>query len=452
MQFPSHSRTTARGAALVAISAMGTVLGIVIWAASRETGAFLGAFTFVFIFAFSGWFVLTHRRLGRALGVLGMAVGISGLTGFVQHQGDLLVLLIASIALFGLFARYAVRYGTERVESSASRHRGKRRPARHGVLIINPRSGNGKAGRFQLPEEARKRGIEPLLLSPGDDLAELAEQAAQGGADVIGMAGGDGSQALVATVAMRHDIAHVCIPAGTRNNFAGDLGLDRNDVLGALDAFTDGVERRIDVASVNERVYVNNASLGLYAQVVQSDAYRAAKLRTWRRLLPRMLGPSAEKSELEFKGPDGRDLDGTALLIVSNNPYQLRRLGGVGTRLRLDSGRLGIVATRMRKATDLAQLITLGAAGQAKRFRGLRQWSALEFEVRAGAPVAVGLDGEALTLAPPLRFVSLPGALRIRMPRHSRGISPAAAAVTLTRRDLRRLLSIAAGKPGPPVV
>ena len=107
------------------------------------------------------------------------------------------------------------------------------------------------------------------------------------------MAGGDGSQALVATVAMEHDIALVCIPSGTRNHFALDLGLDRDDVVGALDAFTDGVERRIDLASLNERIFVNNASLGVYAQVVQSDAYRDAKLGTWKQMLPELLGRDA---------------------------------------------------------------------------------------------------------------------------------------------------------------
>ncbi len=108
------------------------------------------------------------------------------------------------------------------------------------------------------------------------------------------MAGGDGSQALVATVADRRDIAHVCIPAGTRNHFALDLGLDRDDVVGALDAFTDGAERRIDLAQVNDRVFVNNASLGVYAKVVQSDAYRDAKLETWTGMLPDLLGPRCD--------------------------------------------------------------------------------------------------------------------------------------------------------------
>ena len=95
----------------------------------------------------------------------------------------------------------------------------------------------------------------------------------------------------------------------------------------------------------------------------------------------------------------------------------------------------------------VAKLVTLGTIGQHRRFGGVLQWSCLEFEVRSSAPVAVGLDGEALVLAPPLRFVSLPGALRVRVPRHARGISPARAAVTLTRRNLWALTRIAAGKP-----
>jgi diacylglycerol kinase family enzyme len=162
-----------------------------------------------------------------------------------------------------------------------------------------------------------------------------------------------------------------------------------------------------------------------------------------------MLGPNKAASiDLQFQGPDGRDWTDAALIVVSNNPYQVKRLGGVGSRLRLDSGHLGIVATRIRRATDLARLVTFGTAGQIKRFGGLRQWSALEFEVRSDAPIAIGLDGESHLLAPPLRFVSLPAALRVRMPRHAKGVSPAGAAVTLTRRDFKRLLRIAAGKPG----
>src|SRR4029450_5711908 len=118
------------------------------------------------------------------------------------------------------------------------------------------------AARFGLDDAARERGVRTVVLEPGDDLLALAERAVPAGAHVLGMAGGDGSQALVASVAMRHGVAFVCVPSGTRNHFALDLGLDRDDVVAALEAFTDGVERVIDLGQVNERVFVNNASLG----------------------------------------------------------------------------------------------------------------------------------------------------------------------------------------------
>ncbi len=141
------------------------------------------------------------------------------------------------------------------------------RPAEHPALLINPRSGGGKAERFDLVGECRRRGIAPIALERGDDLEALAEKAALAGADVIGMAGGDGSQALVAGVSSRHQIAHVCVPAGTRNHLALDLGLDRDDVVGALDAYGDALKRTVDVATVNGMTFVNNVDLGVYAEV-----------------------------------------------------------------------------------------------------------------------------------------------------------------------------------------
>jgi diacylglycerol kinase family enzyme len=333
-----------------------------------------------------------------------------------------------------------------------TRHARPAEPARGGVLIINPRSGGGKAERFDLATEAKKRGVEPVLLEDGRNLGELAERACSGGADVVGMAGGDGSQALLASVAMQHDVAHVCVPAGTRNHFALDLGLDRNDVVGALDAFTDGVEHRIDLAAVNERVFINNASLGLYAEVVQSQAYRGAKLRTWRRMLPEMVGAGNGSIELHFDGPDARAWHDATLVVVSNNPYFIKRLRGVGTRPRLDTGGLGILAANMTNARTVAKLVTLGAIGQALRSRGMRQWSSAEFVVSASRPIAIGLDGEAYELTPPLRFVSLPGVLRVRVPRNATGHSPAATRVSLSRRNLALLLRIAIGRQvGEPV-
>jgi hypothetical protein len=239
------------------------------------------------------------------------------------------------------------------------------------------------------------------------------------------MAGGDGSQAVVAAAAVRHGIAYACVPAGTRNHFALDLGLDRSDVLQALDAFTDAVERTIDLGQVNDRVFVNNASLGVYAEVVRSRSYRAAKLQTSLRLLPDLLGPAAAAPDLAFDGPDEQNYSGMSLVLVSNNPYQLSRVARAGGRPRLNTGRLGVLAA--------------WPPG-----RRSREWSLPGLEVRSTGPVPVAVDGEALLLTPPLRFTSLPGVLRVRLPRHLRATRRNAA---LSRRDLTALARIAAGRP-----
>jgi diacylglycerol kinase family enzyme len=305
--------------------------------------------------------------------------------------------------------------------------------------------------RFQLATECRKRGIEPVLLEPGDDLRELAEDAARRGADVLGMAGGDGSQALVASVAARAGLDYVCVPAGTRNHFALDLGLDRADVVGALDAYADGLQRWIDLAEVNGRTFVNNASLGLYAEVVQAPEYRAAKLRTAAAMLPDLLGPDARPLDLCFTGPDGAEERTAHLILVSNNPYQLVPAdGGVGTRERMDRGLLGLVTVTITDAAQASGFLALQAAGQARRFSGWAEWTGTRFEVRSAAPVAVGVDGEALVLDSPLVFTSRPGAVRVRLPRRTLRRSPAARTVrVLSGSTVGGLVRVAAGSmPG----
>lgn len=395
------------------------------------------------------WVALTNRGGSRLLGGVLAGLAAAGLIVVLAthwHGIVVLALLIGLLILFGLTARHALRRNASPAGAAAgSSPVAPAGRAERPVLIINLKSGGGKAERFDLAGEARRRGIEPVILTPGDDLLVLAEEAVDRGAGVIGMAGGDGSQALVATVAARRDVAHVCIPAGTRNHFALDLGLDRDDVVGALDAYTDGHERRIDLARVNDRVFVNNASLGVYAKVVQSPAYRDAKLRTWAQMLPDLLGPHASPLDLEFSGPDGEGCGDAPLVLVSNNRYELTSLSGAGTRGRLNEGVLGVFAARVLGPGDVSKLTALELAGQADRFPGLLAWTASEFEVRSSGPVEVGLDGEALVMDPPLHFVSMPGALRVRLPPHA-GLSPAARAVRLSRGDLAALVRVAAGR------
>ncbi|HVE28954.1 MAG TPA: diacylglycerol kinase family protein [Mycobacteriales bacterium] len=383
---------------------------------------------------------LTRRGALLLLTIPGLLVALTVLVLVAYDHRVELTIWIACVLLFGLAARAAVR-------ADQTGDRGPTTPpARRGVLLINPRSGDGKAGRVGLAAEAARRGLHTVVLEPGGNLRELVEKAIADGADVVGMAGGDGSQAVVAAVASARGVAHVCVPSGTRNHFAQDLGLDRDDPVGALDAFTAGVERRVDLAAVNGRVFVNNASLGLYASVVQSATYREAKLRTWERMLPDLLGGRTPVSELRFDLPDAGKQNGATLLMVSNNPYDLRRPRVAGSRPRIDSGTLGILSASLRNADEIARFVTLMTIGQEWRMDDIRQWSAATFEVDSTGPVALGIDGEAVQMAPPLRFESRPGALRVRLPATASGLSPSAAAVGMSGRDLRRLVTIAAGR------
>jgi len=285
----------------------------------------------------------------------------------------------------------------------------------HPVLMVNPRSGGGTAERLDLARECRARGIEPVVLQGDDDLLAMAESVASEGADAIGVAGGDGSQAVVADVAYRHDLPFVCVPAGTRNHFAFDIGVDRADVVGALDAFARGVERRIDLARVNGRSFINNASLGAYAEIVQSEDYRNAKVETVARMLPEVLPPRAEPFDFGFDAPDGTRWEGPQLMLVSNNPYRLPRPGVPGTRRGIDQGVLGVIAARAVSPSELVALMATESTGSAPRFPGWIEFSTGSLSVDAGAPVDVALDGEACVLDPPLRFESVPAALRLRV-------------------------------------
>jgi diacylglycerol kinase family enzyme len=300
-------------------------------------------------------------------------------------------------------------------------------PAGHAVLLINPRSGGGKAQRVGLVAECRVRGIEPVVLRPGDDLVALAEAAVAGGVDVIGMAGGDGSQALVAGVAARLGVAIVVVPAGTRNHLAMDLGLDRGDVVGALDACARAVERTVDLGDVNGRPFVNNVSLGLYAAIVRSPAYRDAKVDTTLNALPGLLGPGSQPFDLRFTDPAGQRHAGAHVVQVSNNAHG-RTVGTFASRPRLDSGRLGVIALTLPEGPPSPAALAATASGAPDRVPGYLAWKPVTFEVDSDGPVDAGIDGEALRLPPPLRFAIRPGALRVRLPEHASGLSPAARA------------------------
>jgi diacylglycerol kinase family enzyme len=376
----------------------------------------------------AAWYGLTRTGGARLLGTGVAVLALAAIVAVLIAGGDHLAQALAIVAALGLLP-FATR-------SAFAIHvplQGAPDP-RHPVLFYNPKSGGGKAEKFHLADEARARGIEPIELQLGTDLEQLVRGAVAGGADALAMAGGDGSQAVVAKVAAEQGLPYACIPAGTRNHFALDLGVDRDDVVGALDAFVAGRERRVDLAEVNGRVFVNNVSIGLYAEAVQREGYREAKLRTILDTLPEVLGPEGKGLDLRWTGPGGSEHSSGAAILVSNNRYRLGRAVGSGTRPRIDDELLGVtVASPPAGGLRLLQ-------------RPWREWSTPAFEVDADGPIAAGIDGEAVTLDPPLRFRILPAALRVRIAAAHPGASPSAALPEGARETALALARISIGR------
>jgi diacylglycerol kinase family enzyme len=290
-------------------------------------------------------------------------------------------------------------------------------PPERAFLIMNPKSGGGKVSKFGLTDKAKALGAEVALLDGPEvvDVADLARGAVAAGADLLGVAGGDGTQALVAGIAAQHDLPFLVISAGTRNHFAMDLGLDRDNPAACLDALTkDGVEQRIDLGIIGDRTFVNNASFGAYAEVVENPAYRDDKRGTMLQVLPDLLSGhrgaklTARAADITITSPQA--------LLVSNDPYGMSDFAGLGRRARLDAGTLGVVAVTVDSATRAVEL--LGG-------RGVITLTAEEVIVDADAPeIPVGIDGETVMMPTPVRCTSWPNALRVRVPRDRPGARP----------------------------
>jgi hypothetical protein len=251
------------------------------------TALLVGAAGLVVVCAAVWWF-LAHRGIGRWLAAALLVAAPVAVIVVYAAAG-----LVWEIAVSAALAAAAVAAGRAALRGGpAGRPREDAAgPWRQPFVIMNPRSGGGKVGRFGLDARAAALGAQVALLEgPGVvDVAAMARQAVDAGADLLGVAGGDGTQALVAGVAAGRDIPMMVISAGTRNHFALDLGLDRDDPATGLDALTDGAELRIDLGLIGGRTFVNNASFGAYAQVVQSPAYRDDKTGTALAMLPDLL-------------------------------------------------------------------------------------------------------------------------------------------------------------------
>ena len=423
-----------RLAATVALLIGAATVALAAAVAISEFPRGLGLLGCILIAGAGAWYGVLRRGFARVAGLTVAGLALAGAVVLLVAGGSRFVDLLIVV---GLLVSLAAARATLAVHVDLPSAPAPQRP----VLFFNPRSGGGKAERFSLAAEARARGIEPVELAPGEDLEMLVRAAVDRGGDALAMAGGDGSQAVVAAIAAELALPYACVPAGTRNHFALDLGVDRDDVVGALDAFVDGGERIVDLAEVNGRVFVNNVSLGLYAEAVQRKGYRDAKLRTLLDTAPDVLRPGGDEPDLRWTGPGGHEHRVGAAVLVSNNRYRLGRLVGSGTRPRIDDGLLGITVVGTPSA---------GGDSGGSLQRAWREWTAATFEVDAERPVPAGIDGEAVVLDAPLHFRIRPGVLRVRIARKHPGASPSAMAPDGIWAGVVQLAHIALGRRPQP--
>jgi diacylglycerol kinase family enzyme len=387
-----------------------------------------------------GYWFLARRGLVRWL-AFGVLIGAPVAVLVIFALNHVLWVGVVSLVLVAL-AIAAARLALTPVTADPGMPAREVPPPGRAFLIMNPRSGGGKVAKFGLKQKAEALGAEVVLLEgPGQvDVAALARKAVAAGADLLGVAGGDGTQALVAGIAAEHDLPFLVISAGTRNHFAMDLGLDRDNPAACLDALTsDGVEQRIDLGIIGGRTFVNNASFGAYAEVVTSPAYRDDKRGTTLQMLPDILAGhrgtrlTARAGTVTVTGPQA--------LLVSNDPYGTSDIAGLSRRARLDAGTLGVVAVTVQSAAQAVGLLRRG------RGHGLTRFTAGEVVVDAdAAEIPVGIDGETVMMPTPVRCGIRPRALRVRVPRDGPGIRPPKPAIDWP--TLRRLASFRSAPTG----
>jgi diacylglycerol kinase family enzyme len=261
-----------------------------------------------------------------------------------------------------------------------------------GFLIMNPRAGDEEPSAEQVVAEARKRGIETHVLREDDDPVQLARSA--GGVEALGAAGGDGSLGPVAAVALERGVPFVCIPYGTRNHFARDVGLDRDDPIGALDAFVHRRERVVDVGRAGSRLFLNNVSFGVYARLVHRREQHRSRRDAFARARALLL--AARERHPEPIVVDGQPV-AARVVLVANNAYELD-LFNVGERERLDEGKLHAYIAEDWLPRDWHERI------------------ADSFRIGGGGRLRAALDGEPVELDSPVELRSEPAALRVLLP------------------------------------
>ena len=290
------------------------------------------------------------------------------------------------------------------------------------TLFLNRNSGT-KADTDDLIAAAGEKGVDVVDIAQCDDCAREVRQRMQRGGDLFIASGGDGTIHHVMQALVNSSAVLAVIPSGTYNHFARDLGIPL-DWREALELALDGATRHVDVARVNDRFFVNNVSLGLYPELV---ARREARGRDYPRWKARLYATYAtlrryKHVTLAVETDVVKELIRTHVFMVSNNSYDLGRIGIEAPRESLSDGRLSVYWLPHTSRVRLMRFVARYMAGRVRQTPGFRSFRTTRLRVQSPHhALKVGVDGELFTIETPLVITILPQALAVRVPRKDEG-------------------------------
>lgn len=383
------------------------------------------------LLVYTAWLVFTGTGKRFRRGVIAMTMAalalVIELIVFLSQSGNgryllsSLILIVLYLALFSVLRdQYWRQIRLAKLISTKIKFK-------HPYLIINPKSGSGRALKAGTSKVAAQMGIKVLELSPGTSMQQLAEQAIKAGADVLGVSGGDGSIGSIAAVAIKHRLPMVVLPGGTRCHFARDIGLDPKKINDALSAFY-GVKRKIDVGQINGRIFMNNVSFGVYADIVSHPEYRDNKLAVTRKVLQDIMAGAKKPYSLKLKRV-GLEINEVVMILIGVNRYNTINLTEIGQRSKMDQGILQI--NLISKLNDqlvqkLLQRASLAQLAKNTDLNGFSQWDDKSISINNNnQEITVGVDGENEKFATPVKVECLPGALEIYVPPEGERARPA---------------------------
>lgn len=399
----------------------------------------------VLVGGYGGWLMFSGKggrfRRGAVmatLAVVGVVIGLLLFLGQPDNLRYLLAAIVSGAVYVGVFALMRRLYWQHLRE----KHLGEQAEFKKPWLIINPKSGDGRAVKAGLAQAARQQGIRVVTMKKGDDMQKLARQAIMKGADVLGISGGDGSIGAVAKVAFEHDLPLVVLPGGTRCHFARDLGMDPRYLVDALAGFH-GIERLVDVGDINGRIFLNNVSIGAYADIVDHDEYRENKVAVTRCVLREILSGKKPSYPMRFQTPNGPVTEAVQVLIGVNR-YTSMKLLELGHRSQMDGGVLQVNAVLKLTDAFIGRLVRSASFDRIKGKISVDDF--MQFETRKlriknkDQQMVVGVDGERETYRSPLVITCRPKALRLYVP--AEGLRPRPKSM-FSRETLAHLVKIA---------